>query len=110
MPGRRKQKLSIAGNGGSSPTWNGSLSWKYIDRNDLKTLSLDISLWSRERFRKLMIGYIKLNMSAADIDARSVKWLDRTQAEQTTWDMFVQQPTKRHRCRLPLRLIGNGKK
>lgn len=108
-PDRIKRKL-FSNQKGTCPTWESALTWRYVDRDNLRTRSIEISLWSRERFRKVMIGLIHLNLSSDENDNKSVKWFDRTQMEQVAWEAFVQQPSKRHRCQLPLRLAHRRKK
>jgi hypothetical protein len=102
MPDKIKHKLPTVRKG-PSPKWDIPLRWENIRRDNLKDTSIEISIWSQERFRKTMIGLIRLNLSLEHSDNKSVKWFDATQAEKSVWEMFLQKPTKVHHCRLPLR-------
>ena len=110
LPDKTKQKL-VQTCRGSSPYWDGSLTWDDIHRDTIRNLSIEISIWIRERFRKTLFGYIQLNIASNESDNnKTVKWFDQTQAEQSIWRSFIQQPTKRHHCQLPLRRTTSGKK
>ena len=109
LPDKIKRKLSTRRRG-LSPSWDGSLCWEQMHRGNLPSVSLEISIWSRERFRQVMIGYVRLSLSADETDSKSVRWFDKTSGEQAIWEAFVEEPTKRYHCQLPLRLATGGNK
>jgi hypothetical protein len=94
---------------GPLPKWDIPMRWEGIRVNDLNHLSVEISIWSQERFRKTMIGFVKLHSGEARFD-RTIKWADATKVERSCWDAFLQKPTKLHHFRLPLRPATNEKK
>ncbi|CAF1304997.1 unnamed protein product [Adineta steineri] len=108
MPDKTKRKLPTVRRG-PFPKWDVPLRWESIRRSNLRNMSIEISIWCQERFRKNMIGSIKLNSSQGQIDDKPVKWLEATKAEKTAWELFLKDPTKIHHCRLPLRPATNDK-
>jgi hypothetical protein len=102
MPDKLKRKLPIIRKG-PSPKWEVPIRWDGVRRDHLKNCSIEISIWSQERFRKIMIGFIRLNLAQGHFDNKPVKWLDATKAEKSAWQVFLDRPTKVHQFRLPLR-------
>jgi hypothetical protein len=109
MPDKIKRKLPTTRKG-PTPKWDVPLRWENIPRKNLKNTSVEISIWNQERFRKAMLGFIKLDSPQGHIDDKSVKSLDVTNAEQSAWELFLKHPTKIHRCQLPLRSATNEHK
>ncbi|CAF4908880.1 unnamed protein product, partial [Rotaria sp. Silwood1] len=77
--------------------------WENVSRSNLKNISIEISLWRQERFRKVMISFIRLNSSQGQFDNKLIKSLNTTEEEKSAWELFLQQPTSIHHIRLPLR-------
>ncbi|CAF0847318.1 unnamed protein product [Rotaria sp. Silwood1] len=102
MPDKIKRKLVITRKG-PSPKWDIPLRWENISRSNLKNISIEISLWRQERFRKVMISFIRLNSSQGQFDNKLIKSLNTTEEEKSAWELFLQQPTSIHHIRLPLR-------
>ncbi|CAF2636795.1 unnamed protein product [Rotaria sp. Silwood2] len=109
MPDKIKRKLVITRKG-PSPKWDIPLRWENIPRSNLKNISIEISLWRQERFRKTMISFIRLNSSQGNFDNKLLKSLDTTEEEKSAWELFLQQPTSIHHIRLPLRSATNEHK
>jgi hypothetical protein len=76
--------------------------WENIRLEDLNHMSIEISIWCQERFRRTMIGFVKLHSSKVRLD-KGGKWVAATAVEKTCWEAFINKPTKIHRFRLPLR-------
>jgi hypothetical protein len=102
MPDKIKKKLPIIRQG-PSPKWDIPLRWEDIQLSDLKNTSLEISIWNQERFRKTMIGSVKLNSTRTHLESRAVKSLVASSAEKEVWEAFQKDPTRKHKVRLPLR-------
>jgi hypothetical protein len=102
MPDKIKKKLPITRKG-PSPKWDIPLRWENIRLDDLPNTSLEISIWNQERFRKTMIGYVRLNSARGRSDKPAVKLLHPTPAEISAWNLFQQNPSKIHKIQLPLR-------
>jgi hypothetical protein len=109
MPDKIKRKLPVTRKG-PSPKWDIPLRWENISRENLKNTSIEISIWHQERFRKSMIGFIRLNSIQGRPGTRPVKAVEVTPAEKSAWEKFQQQPTKIHKFRLPLRPAINEQK
>ena len=82
MPDKMKRKLVITRKG-PSPKWDIPLRWENISRNNLKNISMEISLWRQERFRKTMISFVRLNSSQGHFDNKLIKSLNTTEAEKS---------------------------
>ena len=108
MPDKVKRKLPTTRKG-PSPKWDIPMRWENIRVTDINHMSLELSIWCQERFRKTMVGFVKLHSKQVRYD-RTVKWVDATSVEKSCWDAFIQKPTKLHRFRLPLRSATNEKK
>lgn len=108
MPDTIKRKL-LNIRKGPTPKWEIPLRWDGIRRENLKNTSIEISIWCQERFRKIMLGFVRLNLAQGHFDNKAVKWLDATNAEKSAWEIFVRNPLQIHQIRLPLRpaLIEN---
>jgi hypothetical protein len=106
MPDKIKRKLPTASKG-PSPKWDIPLRWESVRLKDLENISMEISIWSQERFRKTMIGYVRLNSARKHLDSREVKFLVATQKEKSYWEAFQEYPTRIHRVKLPLRSATN---
>lgn len=102
MPDKLKRKLPTIRKG-PSPKWEIPLRWDGVRRDNLRNTSIELSIWAQERFRKVMIGFIRLNLAQGHFDNKPVKWLDATKAEKSAWEIFLQRPTQVHQFRLPLR-------
>jgi len=102
MPDKIKKKLPITRQG-PSPKWDIPLRWEDIQLSDLKNASLEISIWNQERFRKTMIGSVRLNSTRGHLESRAVKTLISSAAEKAVWESFQRDPTRVHKVRLPLR-------
>jgi hypothetical protein len=102
MPDKIKRKLPTTRKG-PSPKWDIPLRWEDVRRKNLKNTSIEISIWCQERFRKTMIGSIRLNSARGHLDSREVKSLVATTKEKAAWDLFQKNPTKPHHVELPLR-------
>ncbi|CAF1178178.1 unnamed protein product [Rotaria sordida] len=109
IPDKMKRKLVITRKG-PSPKWDIPLRWENISRNNLKNISMEISLWRQERFRKTMISFVRLNSSQGHFDDKLIKSLNTTEAEKSAWELFLQKPTSIHHIRLPLRSATNEHK
>jgi hypothetical protein len=103
MPDKIKRKIPVVRKG-PSPKWDIPLRWENISRDALKNTSIEISIWNQERFRKTMIGFIRLNSIQGRQGSRPVKAVEVTPAERSAWETFERQPTRIHKFRLPLRL------
>jgi len=79
---------------GPSPKWDIPLRWENINRDDFKTITIEISLWNQERFRKTMIGFVRLNSAKARMDKKTANVLGTTAGEKAAWELFQQKPTK----------------
>ena len=108
MPDKVKKKLPIVQRG-PSPKWDIPLRWENIHLKDIRNTSMQISIWTLERFRKTMIGFVNLNLTRGHLDSRDVKLLNATEPEKTVWNAFLNEPTKMHRIPLQLRLSANAK-
>ena len=102
MPEKIKRKLPIVRKG-PSPKWDIPLRWENISRETLNNTSLEISLWHQERFRKTMIGFIRLHAIQERAGNQLPKAVEVTPAERAAWEKFQRQPTAVQRIRLPLR-------
>ena len=102
MPDKLKRKLPTIRKG-PSPKWEIPLRWDGVRRDNLRNTSIELSIWAQERFRKVMVGFIRLNLAQGHFDNKPVKWLDATKAEKSAWEIFLQRPTQVHQFRLPLR-------
>lgn len=102
MPDKLKRKLPTIRKG-PSPKWEIPLRWDGIRRDNLRNTSIEISIWAQERFRKTMIGFVRLNLAQGHFDNKPAKWSDATKAEKSAWEIFLQRPTQIHHFRLPLR-------
>ena len=109
MPEKIKRKLPIVCKG-PSPKWDIPLRWENIRRENLKNTSIEISLWNQERFRKTMIGFVRLNTIRRRPKDTPLSLIEVTPDEWSTWESFQQKPTRIHQFRLPLRLASNGHK
>ncbi|CAF4039938.1 unnamed protein product [Rotaria magnacalcarata] len=106
MPGDIKRKLAISRKG-PSPKWDIPLRWENLSRNNLKTISIEISLWRQERFRKTMMSFVRLTAINVQFDDKFSKSFDSTDAEKRAWEFFLQKPTQIHHIQLPLRPATN---
>ncbi|CAF3736298.1 unnamed protein product [Rotaria socialis] len=106
MPGVIKRKLAISRKG-PSPKWDIPLRWENLSRNNLKNISIEISLWRQERFRKTMMSFVRLTATHVQFDDKFSKSFDSTDAEKFAWDLFLQKPTQTHHIQLPLRPATN---
>lgn len=106
LPDKSKRKIQAVRKG-PSPKWDIPLRWENIRRENLKTLSLEISIWSQERFRKTSVGYIQLNVIPTKRRPETEKFFNITIDEQTIWKTFCENPWQIHRVRLPLRLVND---
>jgi hypothetical protein len=102
MPDKHKRKLPVSRKG-PSPKWDIPLRWEDVSLENLKTTSLEISIWHQERFRKFMIGFVRLNSIQGRPGARTPKAVEATPAERTAWEKFERHPNIVHKVRLPLR-------
>lgn len=102
MPDNNKRKLPTTRKG-PSPKWDIPLRWEGIRRKDLPKTSLEISIWSQERFKKTMLGYVRLNLTRTPQDSREMKALAATQGEKEKWEEFQKNPTRVIQIDLPLR-------
>ncbi|CAF0804139.1 unnamed protein product [Rotaria sp. Silwood1] len=102
MPDNVKRKIPAIRKG-PTPKWEIPLRWDGVRRDNLENTSIEISIWSQERFRKAMIGFVRLNLARGHFDNKPVKWSDATKAEKSAWETFLRQPTAVHYFRLPLR-------
>ena len=109
MPNKIKRKLPIIRKG-PSPKWDIPLRWENIRRNDLKKLSLEISIWNQELFRKTMISFVRLNSLPEYSDKIKAKIYDVTTAERSAWGLFQHDPVRIHHVQLPLRPAINDNK
>jgi hypothetical protein len=108
MPDKIKRKLPTVRRG-PSPKWDIPLRWENIRRKNLPNTSLEISIWCQERFRKTMVGSVQLSSASSHNADRSAKGSDLGQAEKSAWEAFLKDPTKIHRCQLPLRAAAEEK-
>lgn len=106
MPDKIKRKLAIPRRG-PTPKWDIPLRWENISRKNLKNVSIEISLWRQDRFRKTMISFVRLGSSQGNSDSKSNRTLATTDAEKAAWQLFLQNPTIVHHARLPLRSATN---
>ncbi|CAF0760696.1 unnamed protein product [Adineta ricciae] len=102
MPDKVKRKMPNLRKG-PTPKWEIPLRWEGIRRDNLKNISIEISIWIQERFRKFMFGFVRLNLAQGHFDGKPVTWSDSTKAEKTVWQKFIQDPTRVHHFQLPLR-------
>ncbi|CAF3690036.1 unnamed protein product [Rotaria sordida] len=102
MPDHVKRKLPAIRKG-PTPKWEIPIRWDGVRRNNLENSSVEISIWSQERFRKTMVGFVRLNLARGHFDNKPVKWSDATKAEKSAWETFLRRPTETHHFRLPLR-------
>jgi hypothetical protein len=102
MPDKVKRKLATIRKG-PTPKWEIPLRWEGVRRDNLKNTSIEISIWCLERFRKVMIGFVRLNLAQGHFDNKPVPWLDATKAEKSAWETFLRKPNQVHHFRLPLR-------
>jgi len=102
MPDNIKRRLPNTRKG-PTPRWEIPLHWEGIRRDHLKNTSIEISIWCQERFRKINLGFVRLNLAHGHFDTRPVKWLDSTNAEKFAWETFLKKPTQVHHVKLPLR-------
>jgi hypothetical protein len=102
MPGYIKRKLPNIRKG-PAPRWEIPLRWEGIRRDNLKNTSIEVSIWSQERLRKVNIGFVRLNIAQGHFDNKPAKWLDSTTAEKAYWEAFLRKPTQIHHVKLPLR-------
>ncbi len=102
MPDNVKRKLPNIRKG-PAPKWELPLRWEGVRRDNLKNTSIEISIWCQERFRKIMLGFVRLNLAQGHFNNKSVKWLDATNAEKSAWETFLKKPSQIHQFRLPLR-------
>lgn len=109
MPEKIKRKLPIVSKG-PSPKWDIPLRWENIRRENLKNISLEISIWNQERFRKTMIGFVRLNAIRRRPKDIPLAMLEVTTDEWSAWENFQYKPTKIHQYRLPLRTTTNERK
>lgn len=104
MPDKSKRKIPAVCKS-PSPKWDIPLRWENIRRENLKTLSLEISIWSQERFRKNSIGYVQLNVIPTKRRPETMKFFNVTKPESAVWQAFCENPLQMHRVQLPLRLV-----
>ena len=104
MPDNLKRKLPMIRKG-PAPKWEIPLRWDGVRRDNLPNTSIEISIWSQERFRKFKIAFVRLNLARGHFHNRPVDWSDATKAEKSVWESFIQRPTLQHRFRLPLRPV-----
>jgi hypothetical protein len=109
MPDKIKRKLPALRKG-PSPKWEVPLRWEGIRVDNLNNTSIEISIWCQERFRTIMIGFVRLNLSQGHFDNKPVDWLDATKAEKSAWETFIRKPTQTQYFRLPLRPAAIEKK
>ncbi|CAF2512010.1 unnamed protein product [Rotaria sp. Silwood2] len=102
MPDYVKRKIPAIRKG-PTPKWEMPLRWDGVRRDNLENISIEISIWSQERFRTLMIGFVRLNLARGHFDNKPVKWSDATKVEKSAWESFLRRPTEIHHFRLPLR-------
>jgi hypothetical protein len=102
MPDNVKRRLPNIRKG-PAPKWELPLRWEGIRRDNLKNTSIEISIWSQERFRKIMVGFVRLNLSQGHFNNKPSKWLDATNAERLAWESFLKRPLQTHQVKLPLR-------
>jgi hypothetical protein len=102
MPDRIKRK-SPASSKGPTPKWESPLRWEGVRRDNLSNSSIELSIWSQERFRKTMLGFIRLNLAQGQHDNKPALWADATRAEKSAWEIFLKNPKSIHTFRLPLR-------
>ena len=102
MPDKVKRKMPNLRKG-PTPKWEIPLRWEGIRRDNLKNISIEISIWIQERFRKFMFGFVRLNLAQGHFDGKPVTWSDSTKAEKAVWQKFTQDPTRVHHFQLPLR-------
>lgn len=109
MPEKIKRKLPTISKG-PSPKWDIPLRWENIRRENLKNTSLEISIWNQERFRKTMIGFVRLNTIRRRPKDTPMTMLEVTADEWSAWENFQQKTSKIHQFRLPLRTTTNVRK
>ena len=102
MPDKVKRKMPTIRKG-PSPKWEVPLRWDGIRRDNLKNTSIELSIWCQERFRKFMYGFVRLNLAKGHFDNKPVTWLDSTKAEKAVWETFINDLSRVHRFKLPLR-------
>lgn len=102
MPDNLKRKLPNVRKG-PSPKWELPLRWEGLRRDNLRNTSIEISIWCQERFKKTMLGFVRLNLAFGHFDNKPVKWSDATNAEKSAWETFLTNPNDIHHIRLPLR-------
>ncbi|CAF1403801.1 unnamed protein product [Adineta ricciae] len=102
MPDKLKRKLPTVRKG-PNPKWDIPLRWENVRRKNLPSMSLEISIWCQERFRKPMIGSIQLRSTSTPSDSKVAKGSGTLKTEISAWETFLKDPTTVHHCRLPLR-------
>lgn len=102
MPDNIKQKLSILRKG-PNPRWQLPMRWEGVRLDNLQNTSIEVSIWSQERFKKTNLGFVRLNLAHGHFGNRPATWLDSTNAEKKAWEAFIREPTKIHTIKLPLR-------
>ena len=102
MPDKIKRKIPTLRKG-PAPKWEVPLRWDGVRQDNLKNTSIEISIWCQERFRKIMLGFVRLNLSQGHFGGKSVSWSDATAAEKSAWETFIKDPTRKHYFRLSLR-------
>lgn len=102
MPDKLKRKIP-AMRPGPSPKWDVPMRWDGIRADNLQNISLELSIWAQERFRKTLLRFVRLNLARGHSKGKPAPWSDSTKAEKAAWERFIARPTETYYFTLPLR-------